>query len=282
MTEVVSALETIKQRISVRSYADKPVEKVILDELDHFCRTLDRGPFGAAVRLKMLDFEPLSREELRRLGTYGVIKGARLYLLGAAKEEEGFLEDLGYCMEKAVLKATALGLGTCWLGGTFRRSAFAEKMDLGPEELLPAITPLGYAREEISTADRLLRFSAGSRKRKPFHELFFAADGKTPLTEERAGSFHDALQAVRMGPSASNRQPWRIIQEVDNVYHLYLKENKLYNRMMGKIRIQSLDMGIAMCNFELVACDQNLPGHWVVDGPQRSLPGLQYVASWTG
>ncbi|OPL10531.1 MAG: hypothetical protein AVO34_10725 [Firmicutes bacterium ML8_F2] len=41
---------------------------------------------------------------------------------------------------------------------------------------------------------------------------------------------------------------------------LYLQENKPYNRFLGKIRIQNIDMGIAMCHFALVAEEQNLPG----------------------
>ncbi len=264
----------------MRSYLKKPLEDELYRELINYCRGLKTGHFGAAVRFELLDLEPVGREEMRRLGTYGVIKGARHYVLGAVKEGPGALEDLGYTMEKILLKATNLGLGTCWLAGTFRRSAFAAKMGLAEDELLPAITPVGYPAEEVSAADRLFRFSAGSAKRKKWAELFFDADGETPLTETKAGDYREALEVVRIGPSASNRQPWRIIKDEAGAFHLFLKESKIYNRILGKIRIQNIDMGIAMCHFEMAAQELDLPGQWITDTPPPDFPGLQHIATW--
>jgi nitroreductase len=276
----MKAFEVIEKRVSVRSYTAAPVSEELKQAIEEFCQGVGPGPFGAALRFKLLSFEPLSKEELRRLGTYGMIKGARLYLLGAVKEGKGAMEDLGYCMEKIILQITALGLGTCWMAGTFKRSAFAEKMDLGSNELLPAITPLGYALQEMSTADRMVRAGAGSNRRKPWSALFYEADGKTPLTADSAGPYSQALEAVRLGPSASNRQPWRLIRDDQGLYHLFLSENKIYNRMLGKIRIQNIDMGIAMSHFELVARDLGLEGAWSVKSRAATYPGLQYVATW--
>ncbi len=274
------ALDVISRRISVRSYSDRVVEESLRDELDKICSNPGHGPFGLAVRLKMLDMDPLEKADLKTLGTYGVIKGARLYILAAVEEGPGALDDTGYLLEKIILRATAAGLGTCWLGGTFRRAAFATRMNLSPEEMLPAITPVGYPANKISATDSMMRFGARSSKRKPWEELFFAADGQTPLSSKDADDYRDALEAVRLGPSASNRQPWRIVMSAPGTFNLYLKENKIYNRILGKIRIQRLDMGIAMCHFELVAHDNELPGRWLTDLPAKQLPGLTYVATW--
>lgn len=276
----MNALEAIKQRISVRSYSEKPVEAELRKELEDYYLNLGSGPFGASVRFDMLDLEPLDKNEMRRFGTYGMIKGANLYILGAAKDEPGALEDLGYSMEKIILKATSLGFGTCWLGGTFRRSAFASKMNLAENELLPAVTPVGFAAEEVSAADKIARYTAGSKKRKPWDELFFQSDGNTPLSQEDSGQYAGALEAVRMGPSASNRQPWRIVKEKEGLFHLFLQENKVYNRLLGKIRIQNIDMGIAMCHFEMVAEEDGLKGSWVVNNYAGKVSGRKYIASW--
>ncbi len=276
----MKASEAIRQRISVRGYKKTPLDDDVHSELDTYCRSFESGPFGAVVRFRMLNLEPLGKDELRRLGTYGVIRGANLYILGAVKEGFGAFEDLGYCLEKIILKATSFGLGTCWLGGTFKRSAFAAKMELAEDELLPAITPVGYPAKDVPVIDRMMRFSAGSKKRKPWDALFFAADGKTSLKESEAGDYREVLEAVRMGPSASNRQPWRIVKENADVFHLFLKENKIYNRILGKIRIQNIDMGIAMCHFDVVAREQGLPGKWEVDNPAVDIAGLQHIATW--
>lgn len=278
----MDAMEAVKQRISVRSYAPKGISDEVRSELEKYCYEKGGGPFEAEVRFQLLDLEPLCAAELRSLGTYGVIKGARHYILAAVKPGKGALEDLGYRMEKIILKATALGLGTCWLGGLFKRSAFAARMDLAEDEFMPAIAAIGYPLSEISPADRLIRFSAGSQKRKPWSGLFFKADGRTPLTEREAGELGNALEAVRMGPSASNRQPWRVIRDNEGRYHFYLKENKFFNRLTGKNSLQNIDMGIAMCHFDLVACEQGISGGWAPGITAGIFTGLKHIACWVG
>ncbi len=281
MTGEFNAFETIKKRSSVRGYSSQPVENDLFRDLENYIENAASGPFGTKPRFMLLDMEPLDKKELRGLGTYGFIKGARLYILGAVKETQGAMEDLGYCLEKIILKATSIGLGTCWLGGTFKRAAFARKMDLETDELLPAITPVGHQASEANPVDHLAGFAVKSKKRKPWSELFFGPDGKTPLTEKEAGPFHDPLEAVRLSPSASNRQPWRLIKDKSGTFHLFLKENKLYNRVLGKIRLQNVDMGISMCHFALVAQEQKLPGSWKAESGAPALAGLQYIATWS-
>jgi nitroreductase len=274
------ALEIIKKRISVRSFNDRPIEVQIRRELEEYCRDIGSGPFGAAVRFKLLDLDLLSRQELRPLGTYGVIKGAHHFILGAVKEGKGSLEDIGYCMEKIILKATSLGLGTCWLGGTYKRSAFAAKMNLTDDEMLPAITPVGYPAKEITYVDSMFRFGSRSRNRKQWNDLFFRVNKNTTLPEAEAGEYRQVLEAVRMGPSASNHQPWRIVKDDYGIFHLFLKENGIYNRMSGKYRLQYIDMGIAMCHFEVAARELGLPGNWEVNGPVLDIQGLKHIAAW--
>jgi len=275
-----NALLTIKQRFSQRSYDGRGLEEPVRERLMALCQEHSRGPFGGTVRFKLLDLGKLGREELKKLGTYGVIRGARFYILAAVKDRKRCMENLGYCMEKVILEATAMGLGTCWLGGTFRRSSFAHQMGLDDDELLPAITPVGYPAAKPTLIDRVMRHGAGSRRRKPWSELFFTGDPGTPLTEEAAGDFRAALEAVRQAPSASNRQPWRLIRGQDGVFQLYLKEDRRYNRMLGKIRLQNVDMGIAMTHFELAAVELGLAGTWTDAPGVGSVPGLEQIAVW--
>lgn len=273
-------MEVIRNRVSVRSYADDPVEDSIRRELDHDLGSVGSGPFGTRPRFQMVDFKPLGHKPNLRLGTYGFIKGANLFILGAVKDEAGALEDLGFCLEKIILKATWLRLGTCWLGA-FQSGAFAAHMNLADHEQLSAITPDGYPAKDIPAPERLVHFSAGSKKRKPWAKLFFEADGKTSLSEKEAREYRDPLEAVRMGPSAANRQPWRLIREDRHSFHLYLNENKIFNRAIGKVRLQNIDCGIAMCHFDLVARERGLTGSWKTGLSGPILPGLQYIATWS-
>ena len=63
------------------------------------------------------------------------------------------LEDFGYLTESIILYATDLGLGTCWLGGSFTRSTFIERFPLAPSETMPAVVAIGYPKPESRSTD---------------------------------------------------------------------------------------------------------------------------------
>jgi hypothetical protein len=191
------------------------------------------------------------------------------------------MEDYGYCMEKNILKATSMGLGTCWLGGAFKRIGFADKMGVTEGELLPAITPLGYSREKRSLIDGIFRFVVASDKRKPWNELFYLHDTDHPLDDQNSDRFHTPLECVRIAPSASNKQPWRIIKDKDQeTFHFYLKRTPGYENITKDIKLQNVDMGIAMCHFELSAKELGLKGDWSVSDPHMQKNDMEYIVSW--
>lgn len=278
-----SVFEQIKKRYSVRTYLEKDIEASVLKAFDEYVQGVHRGPFQNEVRLMIVDGTGVDKAELRKLGTYSYIKGPRVFLSGSVKKSEYAMEDFGYCMEGAILKATELGLGTCWLGGTLNRSVFAQKMKLGEDELIPSVTPIGYASEEPWLIDRFVRGMSKGATRKDFSTLFFKDTLSQPLTESDCGVYFKALKAVQLAPSASNKQPWRIVKESDApVFHFYLKENYLYNHIMKDIKIQNVDMGIAMCHFELVASELGLKGGWKMNDKAAGNHELKYIISWTG
>ncbi len=129
---------------------------------------------------------------------------------------------------------------------------------------------------------------AGSNQRLPWEALFFDARWGVPLSPEAAGAYAEALEMVRLGPSASNKQPWRIVRE-GNHWHFYLQRTPRYAAMgLGKLiriaDIQRIDLGIAMCHFELTAAELGLAGQWQIGDPGLEMPDdlTEYTASWIG
>ena len=56
--------------------------------------------------------------------SYGMFSGVRNFIALVGGEIDAVaLEKLGYFGELLALRCTALGLGTCWVGGTFDRKA---------------------------------------------------------------------------------------------------------------------------------------------------------------
>jgi hypothetical protein len=250
-------------------------------KLNDFLLTNVRGPFGNRVRFQIIDLAAREKDEIKTLGAYGFIKGASVFIVGAVTKGDWAMEDYGYCMEKNILAATYLGLGTCWLGGTFNRSASASKLGKREDEVIPAITPVGYPKDRKSIMDSAIRFFAKSHSRKAWEELFFCGDIRNPLERGIAGAYALPLECVRIGPSATNRQPWRVVKEkVDNIFYFYLRRTPGYAERYPEVSLQDVDMGIAICHFEVALQEMGRKGSWQrvpVAPPQR---GLEYIVSW--
>jgi hypothetical protein len=278
--------EIIRARSSRRSYDGRPLEPEDRARLAEFIAAPGAGPFGGRVHLALVEASAEGRAELKKLGTYGMVKGARTFLAGAIRRGPMDLEDYGFVFERAVLYATALGLGTCWLGASFNLSGFAAAINPADDEILPAVSPVGYAASRRTAVDGVTRFVARSKKRKPWEELFFAGDFATPLSAEAAGPYAEPLEMVRLAPSASNRQPWRVVKEAGrDIFHLFISRSAIYSRFTTNVAgadLQRIDMGIACCHFELTARELGLAGKWKVIEPPALEPPERttYVATW--
>ncbi len=266
-------IEAIKKRTSVRTYKDETIPSDVLVKVQEIIDDIG-NPFGAKFRFCLIENETAQG----KLGTYGFIKGQKYYVAGCLEKSEKDLEGFGYAFEKVILNLTGLGLGTCWLGGTFKKGAFEQEAQLKGNEILPAITPIGYASEKRSIIERTVAMSAGARTRKNFEELFYDADFSEPLKTDDY-KLKTCLEMVRMGPSASNKQPWRAVKSGSNV-HFYLAETKGYsgNSAFG-FRMQRIDLGIAACHFDLAAKELGLSGKIVGNDP--GIPSeFEYSFSW--
>ena len=272
--------EVIRKRFSCRTYTAEPIDEPLRAKLEAFLSACSVGPLGTRARFALLAATDTDREALRGLGTYGFIKGATGFIAGAVACGERDMEDLGYLMERIVLYATDLGLGTCWLGGTFTRSRFAEQIALQSDETLPAVLSVGPIAGRPRLFDRAVRRIAQADKRLPWEQLFYDGRFGRSLSREQAGAYAVPLDMVRLGPSASNRQPWRVVMEGD-AWHLYLQRTPGYTKGIGP-DLQRVDAGIAMAHFHLAAAECGLHGTWQTDVPRIDTPDeqTQYIASW--
>lgn len=272
-----SVEEAVTKRYSVRNYKDVNIEKNIMDEIKTFINSLD-NPFGKKVNYHFLEKEDTNNEQ--RLGTYGVIKGANQYIGTTIKLEAMALEALGYELEVLMLYLAYRDIGTCWLGGTFDRKGFAQAMDIGENEIFPAITPYGYAASNKHLKEIAMRKMIKADQRVQWDKIFFKYDFTNPLKKEEAGSLQFPLEMVRLGPSASNKQPWRIVL-IDNSCHFYQYKEPNYSALFP-YDIQKIDMGIAAAHFDLAVKEFGYNGkfHTKCD-PKLKLPNhVKYAFTW--
>ena len=270
--------DVIKKRSSIRTYEKKPLSAEQKSAIKDYFDKLT-GPFQVKIRYALLE-KPEQKEEDLKLGTYGVIKGASAFIAAAVEKKPYGMEQLGYQMEELILYITSLGLGTCWLAGTFSRSNFIKAIGAGKDELVPVVVPVGPPGEKRSLLETVMRSAAGSAKRKAWPELFFKENFESPLNESNAGAYAIPLEMVRLAPSASNKQPWRVLYSGGS-YHFYLKHAGSYNSALG-FDVQKIDIGIAMLHFEAAAREAGLSGSWkhgrhdISQAPEQ----LEYIVSW--
>ena len=282
-----SIIDIIQSRYSCRTYEDIPIKDSIIKEFTSISNNSPVGPFGGAVRFEL--FYEIGSElcKVEKLGTYGFINGARSFVAGAIKSDTHAMEDFGYIFEWFILKATELGLGTCWLGATFQRTILTKAMQLSEGEIMPAATPVGYPAQKQHVFDKTVKAYTKPRERKKWGSLFFDMDTNQPLKKDSLGNYATALEMVRLAPSASNQQPWRVLYDNrKNIFHFVLHRTPVYSqvaKLVSTVDLQMIDMGIAMCHFELSARELGSLGSWNIlnPGPKLRDRGEKYLASWS-
>lgn len=268
--------ETIKKRVSVRNYDSKRLLEGDKEKLVNEISQL-KNPFGENVRIHLIEKNATSNGE--KLGTYGVIKGANTFLGVSVDKSEYGLIAAGYQFENLILYATNMGLATVWLAATFSREQFATAMDIKEDELFPAISPIGYAAGKKSITESIMRKTMKSDKRKPWEEIFFQDSFGNPLSKEEANEYVNPLEMLRLAPSATNAQPWRVVKKQGS-YHFFEKHKS--NASEEEKMIKKVDLGIALSHFHQTVLENGLTGNFEkqsdfkIDVPDNT----DYIISW--
>lgn len=218
--------KAIDERYSRRAFLPKPLEhaKKLRERMEIY-----NQKSGLHIRLVEND-----QDVMKGISAgYGLFSGVRHFFAMAGKQDEPHLnEKVGYWGERLVLDAELLGLGTCWVGGTFHKEICEEKIGLTPEEKLVCIILVGSVPKQKTIKESMVRLAV-RHARKPLDELYTA--------EELDESFLDGMRAVRKAPSAFNRQP---------VHFLY-RNHTVFPQVPDPGSFQGIDLGIAMLHFEI-------------------------------
>ncbi|GAB4291114.1 MAG: nitroreductase family protein [Coriobacteriia bacterium] len=239
-------LAAVSERRSRRSFTGERPDTLVLSELEDVARAF--RPFGELSRAVVIRDAPPGLF-MGIVGSYGGVSGApcALAFVGPAEDMRS-RAAVGYTGEGLVLEATALGLDTCWVGGLFSGAAAEQLAGVAPDERVFAVAAVGTAAERVTAKERIIFKSGRPRRRKPIEEI---APGfqRWPAWAQRG------LEAARIAPSATNRQPWRF----------FMHEGAVVVSVDGadtpKIS-KRLDCGIAMLHFELGARAAGCPGRW--------------------
>ena len=221
--------DAVYARSSVRKYTGAP-DKEQLDQLGVLCRKLS----WQGIKIRMFK-GPGLRSQIKGTDVYAVIVAKQ----GTPMEMEGFMG------EALVLEATAMGLGTCWLGAGYYADVINRNVNLQNDEAVHCVIALGKCDKP-----------AFAPKRKELEKLC----GKSEAQLAELGEWQkEAVLCARLAPSAVNMQPWKI--EADTTGVSILETSVIYKKYAP------LDRGIAMLHAAVGAHHMGREAVWKkVDG----------------
>jgi nitroreductase len=164
--------------------------------------------------------------------SYGLFGGVRSFFAMVGNTEDEYLkEKIGYFGELLVLEATKLGLGTCWVGGSFDRKHCP--CTLTRNQSLVCVITVGNIEDKQTIREKTI-YRLIHHKRKPL-EYFYTSDVTNPPEWFLAG-----IRAASIAPSAANLQP----------VHFILKNGSVTAQVQNPQKDQ-IDLGISKVHFEL-------------------------------
>lgn len=251
--------DLITKRYSTRKYNDLVIDEAVRQKLSAFAKERD----GSDYRFEVVDYSMVTD---KKITTYGLIKNAKSFIVGIGNKSLSTdtlkAIDFGYDFEEIILKATDLGLKTCWMGMSYSEDKLKEILGVTQEERIVMASPIGYSSDRFSMKEKLTRKMIKADQRLPFEEIFYEGDFGKPLVSIKEDGYQKALEMVRLAPSAGNAQPWRIIKK-DGRLDFYGVGKKLYDTMKDKrIDFTHNDMGIAKLHFQLIADQYGIEGEW--------------------
>ena len=209
----------MRTRISHRRYLPTPLSEEERTAIERIIEPYNRK---AGLRISLL----CGRSDIFT----GHISSAHNFLLLAGPASDPNLEEkCGYYGELAVLAAAWLGLATCWVGGTYDRTACMNLLHKG--ERLVCVIAIGHTAGTTA-------IHSPHRSTKKTQQLTTTALSGAPEW------FSEALTAVQLAPSAMNRQGVCFDWNGDEAVSGSVTDNE---------QLSMVDLGIAKLHFEIGA-----------------------------
>ncbi len=213
----MDAMEVMGRRHSVRAYIDSPLEGAALDGLRS---AMEAANAAGGLTMELILDDGSAFDSM--LGRYGKFSGVRNLVVVKGPKSRGLRGRAGYWGERLVLDATELGLGTCWVAGTYSKKGIR----VGPGEELVCVITVGRAERP-----------GKPHASKPMGKFIAGRGGDHPSW------FISGVEAAMLAPTAMNQQKFAFARSGDVVDA----------RVSGPGFYADLDLGIAACHFELGA-----------------------------
>ncbi len=173
--------DVIKTRKSVRKYQDKPVEPEKLKQVMTAAQLAPSWRNGQCWKFVVVTDPEKKQEIIRCTSVFNqswLGKGESIIIACGDPGKSGFhngepyyLVDVAIALEHLILAATALGLGTCWIGG-FDEDGVKQIVAIPQDYRVVALAALGYPAKREGLVGKITKSVIGSYNRKSLSEIY--------------------------------------------------------------------------------------------------------------
>ena len=122
--------KAIKDRTSRRTYDGSAIDKEKIDKIN---KVIDEVNKKSKLNIKLLDKADNFLKGFK--ASYGMITGVNTVVaLVGKKKDKDLKEKVGYYGEFIILEAVSLGLGSCWVGGSYNKKKCIDALELNNDE----------------------------------------------------------------------------------------------------------------------------------------------------
>lgn len=241
----------LRSRHSVRTFGDDEIEKAVVDKLKAEITMINTVEPGLHFQLILNDSGPFDGF----FNSYGMFKNACNYVACVIEPSYPYTyQRAGYYAQQVVMLAVSLGLGTCFVGGTFNAEVTSAQLRAG--EKIPFLIALGYEDNSVETMIAKISKKMLHLSRKKVLDFIETDINKESIVKGNS-QLYVALQAVECAPSAMNRQPVKIMY----------RNGEIKATAKSSSNSDMIDLGIAMYNFQAV-----WQGFWEWGNPALFIP----------
>lgn len=241
----MTIIEAIKNRHSVRSYIDRPLEQEHIEKLEQAIAECNEQ---SGLHIQLVTNEPEAFDGF--LAHYGKFNNVKNYIALIGKKGPQLDELCGYYGEKIVLRAQQMGLNTCWVYLTYRKvkNAFVVHED----EKLCCVIAIGYGENQgvqhcsksiddvvITDDDKSQSWNMSDISLRQYGSIY-------DITSSMPKWFINGVEMALLAPTSQNQQKFEFMYEDGQVH-----------AVAGFGICTKIDLGIVKYHFEVGAGKEN-------------------------
>ncbi len=236
-------INQLKERRSVRSFIDSSIPQSMRDTIKSMVTMIDTHEAGMHFEAFFDDDNPF-RGFTR---SYGFFRNPKNYIAAVVDVSfPGAYERAGYFSEQLVLNLVQLGLGTCFVGGTFDPTKTG--VNLRVDRKILFVILFGYEDKAAKRPIQNLMVKMLKSVNVSASKLFVGTENDYEDALKAVPELPACLEALDCAPSWMNKRPARI-RWTENHLEVFVPESDDNKRL--------IDLGIAKFNVQSVLPEDN-------------------------